>query len=117
MDKSSILRSKLFRGFGDPSRLSVLECLLDSPKCVTEIVSATGLSQPNTSLHLACLRDCGLVEREPRGRFAYYRLAGPHVRHMIACADTLLGLVGPLIEACPQYEDEAQESSPVEMAR
>lgn len=109
MGRSTVLRSKLFRGFGDPSRLSVLECLLDGPKCVSEIVAATGLSQPNASLHLACLRDCGLVEREARGRFAYYRLAGPHVRHIIACADAILGLVGPLIEACPRYGDDTQE--------
>lgn len=105
------LKVKLFRGFGDTSRLAVLECLKDGPKCVSEIMAATGLSQPNTSGHLACLRDCGLVEREQRGRFAYYRLAGPHVRHIIACADALLGLVGPLIEACPRYGDETEEAA------
>ena len=37
-------KARLFRGFGDPSRLSLLEALLDGPKNVGEIVRATGLT-------------------------------------------------------------------------
>jgi DNA-binding transcriptional ArsR family regulator len=39
---------------------------------VRDVVKRTGLSQPNVSKHLACLRGCGLVEREQRGREAFY---------------------------------------------
>ncbi|MBI2544891.1 MAG: winged helix-turn-helix transcriptional regulator [Candidatus Rokubacteria bacterium] len=61
------LQAKLFRGLADPSRLAVLEALRDGPRCVSEVVAATGLSQPNASAHLACLEDCGLVIRDRRG--------------------------------------------------
>ena len=104
------LKAKLFRSLGDPSRLLVLECLKKGARCVSEIVAATGLSQPNASGHLACLRDCGLVEREPVGRYAYYRLAGPHVAQILAEAEGLLQAVGALVEECPRYtEDETTE--------
>ena len=99
------VKAKLFRGLGDASRLAVLECLKDGPKCVSEIMVATGLSQPNASGHLACLRDCGLVEREQQGRFAYYRLAGPHVGQILAGAEALLATVGSLVEECPRYAE------------
>lgn len=109
--RRSRTRSKLFRGLGDTSRLMVLETLLEGPRCVTEVIAATGLSQPSVSGHLACLRDCGLVERDARGRFAYYSLAGPHVRHIIACADAILGVAGGRLEECPRYnEAESVES-------
>ena len=57
-DKTAIFtKAKLMRGFSDPSRLSILEILVDGPRRVSEIVMATGLSQPNVSTHLSCLRN------------------------------------------------------------
>lgn len=53
------LKAKLFRGFADPSRLSILEALRDGSLSVGEIATATALSQPNVSNHLSCLLDCG----------------------------------------------------------
>lgn len=55
------LKAKLFRGFADPSRLAIVEALRSGSMTVTEVVAATGLTQSNTSNHLSCLRDCGLV--------------------------------------------------------
>ena len=55
------LQSKLFRGFGDPARLNILQVLRNGPMTVSEIVAATCMSQSNTSNHLRCLRECGLV--------------------------------------------------------
>ena len=105
------LKAKLFRGLADGSRLAVLESLKDGPKCVSEIMAATGLSQPNASGHLACLRDCGLAEREQRGRFAYYRLAGPHVSQILADAEALLATVGAMVEECPRYTEDEESSN------
>ena len=83
-------KAKLFRAMGDPSRLAVLEALRDGPKCVSDLVAMTGLSQPNVSGHLAFLRDCGLVEREQRGRYAYYSLGLPFVELVLSSADGFL---------------------------
>ncbi len=98
------LRAKLFRGFADPSRLSVLEALLEGPQSVSAIVQTTALSQPNVSNHLACLKDCGLVVGEQRGRFSYYRLADSRVKHLLRDAQVILGNLAKRIEACPRYE-------------
>lgn len=56
----------------DPSRLAILDVLRGGELRVSDVVEGTGLSQPNVSKHLTCLRGCGLVEREQRGREAFY---------------------------------------------
>lgn len=97
------LQAKLFRGFGDPSRLSILAALMDGPLAVGEIVEATGLSQPNVSSHLACLRDCGLVASEPRGRFVIYSLSDDRVGDLIHIAADLLADVARGVFRCTRY--------------
>ncbi len=98
------LKAKLFRGFSDPSRLAILEALCDGPLSVGEIVSITGLSQPNTSNHLSCLFDCGLVDREQRGRYAYYQLSDNRVATLLGTADEILGDVAKGIYDCTRYD-------------
>lgn len=99
---SLAVQAKLFRGFGDPSRLSVLASLRDGPRTVSAIVAATGLSQPNVSNHLACLRDCGLVTARPAGRFVHYELSDPRVAQLLALADELLADVARGVDTCPR---------------
>ena len=60
-DKRFPTKAKLFRGLADLSRLKILEVLRTGSKCVSELVTLTGLSQPNVSAHLSCLAECGLV--------------------------------------------------------
>lgn len=102
--QSLALKAKLFRGFSDPSRLSILEGLRGGPRSVSEIVGITGLGQSNVSNHLACLLDCGLVAREQQGRFAYYRLADSRVGDLLATADEILTDVAQGVYVCPRYE-------------
>ena len=97
------LKAKLFRGFSDPSRLSILEALRARPLTVTEIVEATGLSQPNASTHLSCLRDCGLVEGRVQGRSVYYSLSRPELMDVLAQAEILLAATGNAVSLCPNY--------------
>lgn len=97
------LRAKLFRGLGDVSRLRVLEVLRDGPLSAGEIVARTGLSQPNASMHLACLAECGLATWEREGKFVLYEIADKRVTKLLDQAEELLLQVGPLIEACPRY--------------
>ena len=96
-------RAKLFRGFSDASRLSILEALCAGSRNVGEIVATTGLSQSNVSNHLACLLDCGLVTREQHGRFVYYALSDPRVSELLGLADGLVADVAHGVEACRRY--------------
>ena len=88
-------KATLFRGFAEPSRLAIVEALRGGPRTVTEICDATGLSQSNASNHLACLLGCRLVEREARGRFAYYRLSDERTEALLSLADEIAsGIAG-----------------------
>jgi DNA-binding transcriptional ArsR family regulator len=98
------LKAKLFRGFADPSRLAILHALRDGPQTVTEIVEASGFSQPNVSNHLACLRDCGLVAAEQKGRFVRYRLSDERVGKLLALADELLADVALGVYQCTRLK-------------
>jgi DNA-binding transcriptional ArsR family regulator len=97
------LVAKLFRGFGDASRLRVLEALRDGPLHVGALVARTELSQPNVSMHLACLVECGLAARQRQGRFVEYRLADKRAARLLDAAEELVGQVGGQIEAYPRY--------------
>lgn len=101
--KSIEIQAKLFRGFSDPSRLSILEVLQNGALTVGEIVEATGLTQSNVSNHLACLRDCGLVTAEQQGRFVYYSLSDERVAKLLLLADELLADVAKGVYECTRY--------------
>ena len=101
-----LLRAKLFRGLGDPSRLAIMAALDPAPRTVGEIVVATGLAQPNVSNHLRCLFECGLVLREARGRHAHYRLADPLVSALLQNADALLAAVATGLQDCARYDED-----------
>lgn len=59
---ASDIVAKYFRGFGEPTRLRILELLAEGERSVGELVEATGEPQPKVSNHLGCLRWCGFVE-------------------------------------------------------
>lgn len=98
------LKAKLFYGFSDTSRLSVLEALRHGALNVTQIVELTGLGQSNVSNHLSCLRDCGLVVREQQGRYALYQLSDPRVAQLLQLSDELLADVAKGVYECTRYE-------------
>lgn len=97
--------AKLFRGLGDVSRLRVLAALREGPLTVGTIVARTRLTQSNTSMHLTCLADCGLVVKERRGRFVEYEIADKRVVRLVDEAEELLLDLGPRITACPRYRE------------
>jgi ArsR family transcriptional regulator, cadmium/lead-responsive transcriptional repressor len=97
------LQAKLFRGFSDTSRLAILQTLRNGPLTVSEVVEATGLSQPNVSNHLGCLRDCGLVLAEQEGRFVHYHLSDDRVGELLGLAESLLADVARGVYECTRY--------------
>ncbi len=101
--KSIEIQAKLFRGFSDPSRLSILNTLYDGAHTVSQVVEATGLTQPNVSNHLSCLRDCGLVSARQEGRFVYYELSDKRVTRLLMLADELLADVAKGVYECTRY--------------
>ena len=97
------LKAKLFRGFADLSRLTLLDALRQGPLTVSQLVQATGLSQSNTSNHLGCLRDCGLVTCKQAGRTVTYQLSDERVAQLLQLADGLLADVARGVYECTRY--------------
>jgi ArsR family transcriptional regulator, arsenate/arsenite/antimonite-responsive transcriptional repressor len=90
---ASVLRAKLgrddatalataFKAIADPGRLRLLSFIAAQPgaeACVCHLVEPLGLSQPTVSHHLRLLTDAGLLERERRGTWMFYRLVPERV--------------------------------------
>ena len=77
LDEPSASRlAALLRTLADPARLRILSLLQAQPgqeACVCHVTDHLGLSQPTVSHHLRVLFEAGLVERERRGNWVYYR--------------------------------------------
>ena len=68
------LDQPVLRLLADPLRAQIVAMLAVEQLCTCHLVDATGATQSNISNHLRALREAGLVESEPAGRFTYYRL-------------------------------------------
>ncbi|CAB71849.1 MULTISPECIES: ArsR/SmtB family transcription factor [Streptomyces] len=64
----------LIRVLADPLRLQIVTLLANETLCTTHLVEETGARQTNLSNHLRVLREAGVVETEPCGRYTYYKL-------------------------------------------
>lgn len=67
----------LFRALADPARLRLLSLIAAQPgaeACACHFTGRMRLSQPTVSHHLKVLREAGLLERERRGTWLYYRV-------------------------------------------
>ncbi|MCZ7417828.1 MULTISPECIES: ArsR/SmtB family transcription factor [unclassified Streptomyces] len=68
------VETEVLRVLADPLRLQIVQLLARETLCTTHLVEETGARQTNLSNHLRVLREAGVVETEPCGRFTYYRL-------------------------------------------
>jgi len=73
------LHASMCKALSDPKRLAILYALHDSPQTVGELCTAIGASQPNTSQHLAFLRERGVIDAQRRGNTVVYSLRYPAV--------------------------------------
>jgi ArsR family transcriptional regulator len=82
--------AEVFRALGDPARVRIINALATSsgePVCVCHLVEPLGLSQPTVSHHMKKLLEAGLVEREQRGKWAYFSLSPEAAEKLTAIAD------------------------------
>lgn len=75
-DQAAARLAALLRVLADPGRLRILSLIQSQPSqeaCVCHLTDSLELSQPTVSHHLRVLFEAGLVERERRGNWVYYR--------------------------------------------
>ncbi|ROO87520.1 ArsR family transcriptional regulator [Actinocorallia herbida] len=68
------VQTDLLRVLADPLRMRIITLLARETLCTTHLVAETGARQTNLSNHMKVLREAGVVDTEPCGRFTYYRL-------------------------------------------
>jgi DNA-binding transcriptional ArsR family regulator len=97
------LRARFFRGLAEPARVAILDALQGGERTAGEVAAAAGLTISNASRHLACLKDCGLVEARQEWRHVYYRLA-EGVEQVLAANDDFIQRVADRVAACDRPE-------------
>lgn len=101
------LKVKFFRGFGDKTRLAILEALKSGEKTVSEIVENTSGgcgNQSNISQHLSCLKGCGIVKSRQEGKYTYYSIRSKEIEQFLLQADTILQGITKEMWVCSQNE-------------
>ena len=88
-EQEAVATAELFKALGDPARVRIVNLVATSsdPVCACELYEPLGLSQPTVSHHLKRLTDAGLLEREQRGKWAYFSLKRGAVEKLAAVAD------------------------------
>ena len=92
--------ARFFRVLGDPTRLRILELLNEGERTVGELVSAVGQPQPRVSTHLACLRHCGFVTTERRGKEVVYRVVVNGLEGLLEQAASAFGPIAERLATC-----------------
>jgi ArsR family transcriptional regulator len=88
-DEAAESTARLFKALADPARVKILNLLARTgePVCACDFESTLQLSQPTVSHHLRKLTDAGLLDREQRGKWAYFSLQRDAVEKLAAVAD------------------------------
>jgi ArsR family transcriptional regulator len=76
-DAAAETLARVFKALGDPTRVRLLSLIAageGGEACICDLVEPVRLSQPTVSHHMKLLVDAGLVTREQRGKWAYYRV-------------------------------------------
>ena len=85
--------AELFKALSDPARVRIVNLLAatDEPVCVCELIEPLGLAQATVSHHLKKLTDAGLLDREERGKWAYFSINSEAMARVALLADLTQG--------------------------
>jgi ArsR family transcriptional regulator, cadmium/lead-responsive transcriptional repressor len=99
------LSAKFFRGLGDPTRLKILELLLEGEKNVSDLVRCLGIQQGRVSNHLACLKWCGYVTTTSKGRYTVYCIADKRVKQILRLSREMVAKNAEHLWACTRIAE------------
>jgi ArsR family transcriptional regulator len=85
-DDEAAAAALMFKALADPARVRLVNLLAtsDEPVCACELIPSMSLAQPTVSHHLKKLTEAGLLEREQRGKWAYFTLNREALRRLAA---------------------------------
>lgn len=73
----------LFKIFGDSTRIKILNTMLNSKICVTDIAESINMTQSAISHQLRILKQANLVKSQKEGKEVYYSLDDEHVKSIL----------------------------------
>ncbi len=92
--------AKFFHGLSNPTRLKIVEALLERELNVSQLVEAIGASQSQVSNQLACLKWCGYVTSRQEGKYILYRISDERVRSILQLAREIVADNAEHIRCC-----------------
>ena len=81
--------SRLFHALSEPTRLQILEQLRKGEQCVCELTEVFHTGQSRLSFHLRVLKEAGLINDRPEGRWMYYSLNVEGIKELAEYVNTL----------------------------
>jgi DNA-binding transcriptional ArsR family regulator len=93
----------LFHSLADPVRLAIVQRLSHGEARVVDLTRELELAQSTVSKHLACLRDCQLIDFRAEGRQSFYFVVQPELLGVLRSAEGLLAATGEAVSLCPVY--------------
>ncbi|MFI9561452.1 ArsR/SmtB family transcription factor [Nonomuraea endophytica] len=104
----------LFHSLADETRLKIVQRLARGEARVVDLTAELGLAQSTVSKHLACLRDCHLIDFRAEGRQSFYALTRPELMDLLASAEQLLAATGHAVTLCPVSGSDTDPGAPAE---
>jgi DNA-binding transcriptional ArsR family regulator len=83
-------KAEMFRSFAHPTRIRVLEVLVDGEQSVGALADVLNLDLPPLSQHLAVLRNAHIVTTRREGSMVFYRVSDPRMSQLLVTAKQLL---------------------------
>jgi len=102
--ESDEILMKFFKGLGDPTRLRIVEALLEKERNVSELIKLVGVPQSNISNHLACLKWCGYITSRKEGTSVYYQITDERVRKIVGLAREIIADHAENLYACTRIK-------------
>jgi DNA-binding transcriptional ArsR family regulator len=100
------LTARFFTGLADPTRLRIVELLLERPHTVGEIVARLGLRQARVSNALVCLKWCGYAQARREGRYVWYAVTDPRIRELVGLARAIMADHAAELASCTRLDGE-----------
>ena len=94
-------RAHVLKAMAHPTRLQIVDALVEGEKCVCELQEIVGSALPTVSRHLSVMSNAGIVAARRDGTRIYYRLLVPCVLQVFDCIDEVLHTEGTrMLAAC-----------------
>jgi DNA-binding transcriptional ArsR family regulator len=100
------LLSGFFKALSEPTRIKIVQILLEGERNVLDLMEILGIPQANVSNHLGCLKWCGFVIPRRYGKNIYYRILDERIPKVLKLATEIIAENAEYIHACTRLRSK-----------